>query len=738
MADWEKRFSNASRFWLSEDYYRPAVSSYSSGTTSNSYSSGGNAERVARMMQVHKACANFVKILTGRDDLKVRFSGDGQSYTNGKDVVISANTKEEDFDITVGLCLHEASHCVLTDFKVANDPNVRAQPDLFKILNWVEDRRIDAYVYKNAPGYRDYYEALYERYFRSPLVDKALKSKHFRTEDFKSYDCRITNIMNENTDLKALKHLQKISDLIDLPNIDRLKTTGEALQLSKKIYELIQSAIADQAKQDAAEAKQKAEADNKNKQDGDTQSDSNDGAPSDDSDSDSDSKDDKKSNSNDKGDNKKSDSGNSKDEDDDKDKPKSDSKSSPNGKNEGNDGEDSDDDSDSSSTGDDVTKEDTSTPGQTGKANDSLPELSDRQMDLVEKALAQQTKFIAGNVEKKNINQHDVNALKDLSNIAADVEFIKDAYGNPVPCYMYKLSDAVLTGNDPHGLFIHTQHTKGKSFPKEADMYKDSIQEGLSLGAVLGGKLKMHDENRELITSHREHGKIDKRLIASLGMGLERVFYDKHTDRHVPKCIYVTLDGSGSMSHVDSYSIPTGTSYDDYKKYSRFYKSQVAVVALIKACTMIQSIRIIVDYRYSSAGNAAVALRVFDSKTDKISKVINQFKYLRTMGGTPEGYAMTLPFKKGDIAKGSQNLKSYFINFSDGEPSFSGANDCTKKLVDDIRKQNTKVMSFFIGDAKEQPSHSFTHMYGKKDSHAINVSQLLPLAKSLNKMFMES
>jgi hypothetical protein len=107
------------------------------------------------------------------------------------------------------------------------------------------------------------------------------------------------------------------------------------------------------------------------------------------------------------------------------------------------------------------------------------------------------------------------------------------------------------------------------------------------------------------------------------------------------------------------------------------------------------------------------------------------------MGGTPEGFAMTLPFKKGDIAKGSQNLKSYFISFSDGEPSFAGSDACTKKLVNDIRKQGTKVMAYFIGD-RDEPSYSFTNMYGVKDSHAINVNQLLPLTKSLNKMFMES
>jgi hypothetical protein len=34
------------------------------------------------------------------------------------------------------------------------------------LLNWIEDRRIDFYIYSSAPGYRMYYEAMYDQIFQ--------------------------------------------------------------------------------------------------------------------------------------------------------------------------------------------------------------------------------------------------------------------------------------------------------------------------------------------------------------------------------------------------------------------------------------------------------------------------------------------------------------------------------------------------------------------------------------------
>ena len=97
---------------------------------------------------------------------------------------------------------------------------------------------------------------------------------------------------------------------------------------------------------------------------------------------------------------------------------------------------------------------------------------------------------------------------------------------------------------------------------------------------------------------------------------------------------------------------------------------------------------------------------------------------------------MSLPLKKGDIVKGSQNLKSYFISFSDGGASFTGGAEYTEKIIKQIKANNTKVMAYFIGNQTSNDYSTFKKMYGPKESKTIEVAQLLPLAKSLNEMFL--
>ena len=66
-----------------------------------------------------RAIGNFVQIVTGKN-IPVEFHGN-QSYTDGKKVTVSANVKDNNFDATVGLALHEGSHILLSDFNILKD-----------------------------------------------------------------------------------------------------------------------------------------------------------------------------------------------------------------------------------------------------------------------------------------------------------------------------------------------------------------------------------------------------------------------------------------------------------------------------------------------------------------------------------------------------------------------------------------------------------------------------------------
>ena len=221
------------------------------------------------LAHTQRAISNFVKILT-KKDVPVEFfeNNQGESMTNGKKIAISSTINMHNIDSVVGLALHEGAHCIYTDFKVLKKiANRLLEKNLMggrrwieALLNFIEDRRIDDLVYKNAPGYQDYYRSMYERYYYSKVVDQGLKGKEYREENWESYMFRIINMFNKNSDLTALKCLPTIYKTVDLKNISRLKNTHDSLELAILIYNLINMhfTLQPQTKHQAQENKKNA------------------------------------------------------------------------------------------------------------------------------------------------------------------------------------------------------------------------------------------------------------------------------------------------------------------------------------------------------------------------------------------------------------------------------------------------------------------------------------------------
>ena len=222
-----------------------------------------------KLAAAQRAIGNFVNIVTGKQ-IPVKFQSNDESWTDGKSVTIGSRIEDKNFDPAVGLALHEGSHIAFTNFNLLDgcyigssfhshiamrggDPDMdMREDDIMKVkdlFNWIEDRRIDYHVYTNAPGYRKYYEAMYAKYFDSKIVDKGLKSDEKTDEDWDSYMFRIINLTNPNRRLDVLEVLPKVWKLIDLKNINRLKSSEDALNVAIEVYKVVSKQIKDSALQ---------------------------------------------------------------------------------------------------------------------------------------------------------------------------------------------------------------------------------------------------------------------------------------------------------------------------------------------------------------------------------------------------------------------------------------------------------------------------------------------------------
>ena len=249
-----KKRNNYSSFWMDSDWDTRNTSIFDDDEEVNTKP---KTDLVA-LAGYRRAISNFVTIVTGESDIKVTFNSNDDSYTDGKTVVIGSKLDDKLFDPSVGLALHEGSHIKLSDFNFLKNLENNIPAEYFEralkkgyssryevmsqiknLLNYVEDRRIDNYGFSPSPGYKGYYHSMYDNYFYSKIVDKALTSTEYTDENMESYMFRIINLTNKNTNLNALNGLRKIWKELDIKNISYLNTTEEAFEVALKMYGVI-------------------------------------------------------------------------------------------------------------------------------------------------------------------------------------------------------------------------------------------------------------------------------------------------------------------------------------------------------------------------------------------------------------------------------------------------------------------------------------------------------------------
>ena len=694
-----------------------------------------------------RAIANFVRITTGKE-IPVRFNTKDSSYTDGKSIVLSAKMDEKLFDCNVGLALHEGSHILLTDFKwttcVLENREYEFNEKLRKVfedagytnlyysayttqflaifkdlLNVIEDRRIDFHVYNNAPGYRGYYLAMYSNYFNSAAIDTALRYNLKNEETYEHYLFHLINIMNPNRNLKALKKLQMLWNVIDLHNIGRLTSTQDAANVALQIMEILADEIIASIeptynKQPDKLLSGKGDTIDGNNTDGSTKS----GDESDDADSDSDDS-----------------------------------------------NEDADNDGAETDGSDD-------NPLDRVDSEPSALDMTPAEKKLVEKSLEKamqaQKDFLAGKTTKSTVSRKEITQLDALASsnvemhdvnvngkrLAVQLNLLPEAaigsskdYSKVKCIYINKISEAsreafphCFTGNSSHKDKVFAQIAAGTTLSRTRTTIERNyihIQKGLRLGAMLGKKLKVRNEERSLASTRLRDGRIDKRLIAEIGYGAEAVFSKLITKTVNPVHIHCSIDASGSMM------------------WNKWDSAITAATAIAKACSMISGVTMMISFRTTTyIGTECVPVVVvgYDSTKNNIASLYNTLIYMTPSGSTPEGLCFEALHKtlKSNLKNNAEGL---FINISDGQPGFSTntsktqlryggeyALEHTKRQVNDIRNLGYNVLSYFVSENKNHHSsidvRSFTTMYGKS-AQFVDPTDLLQLTKTINGKLLE-
>jgi len=656
-----------------------------------------------------RAISNFVNIVTN-ESIKVQFKERGDSYTDGKSVVIGSRiTEPKDFDVAVGLALHEGSHIKLSDFQLLSEiynlvpthvkdgaikKGVNNPIEIIKNLwNYVEDRRIDNFVFKSAPGYRDYYRKMYDKYFNDKLIDKALLSDEYTDETIDSYMFRIINLHNKNTQLSSLKGLREIYRLVGLNKISRLTNSKEAFNVALAMFNIILGNL-------------NQPTDDENQQD---QNGNGDGSSSDEQGSDD-------------GNGGSSEGGMSDEDFNDLLKELGESPI----------GGDSDD-TPTGGSGMNISNLPDNMEGKPSEDNSpstNSVQLSDKQKELLKKKIEKQKKFMDGDIQKTSLNKTDsqnLNAIEESGSEMKEVgkEVNQGYYGNQsVQCIVVKKMTKSLFESD---LFPMTSRNYWDGDTVMRMDYEEEVQKGIKLGTMLGKKLQVRGEDRTTVFNRQKVGRIDKRMISSLGFGNENVFQFTEIDSYKKANLHISIDASSSMNG------------DKWKN------TLINVVAMCKAVDMIPNLQVQVTFRCTQ-GEKPYIVMAYDSITEKFSKVKQMFGGLRANGTTPEGLCFEAIMKS--FIPINNDMDSYFLNLSDGQPYFGGrgfyysgddAERHTAKMMKMIESMGIKTLSYFIGEKYDYGSYmerSFKTMYGK-GAKFVDVTNVNQITKTMNQLFLQ-
>ena len=86
---------------------------------------------------------------------------------------------------------------------------------------------------------------MYNKYFYSKVVDKALLTDEHTDEVMESYMFRIINLTNKNTRLDALNGLRDIWKVLDIKNISKVNSTEAAFNVALNMFDVILNNLSD-------------------------------------------------------------------------------------------------------------------------------------------------------------------------------------------------------------------------------------------------------------------------------------------------------------------------------------------------------------------------------------------------------------------------------------------------------------------------------------------------------------
>jgi Mg-chelatase subunit ChlD len=564
---------------------------------------------------------------------------------------------------------------------------VRMFNNIRDIMNILEDRRIDQYVYQRAQGYRPYYDALYNKYFFTKDIGKGLRyNEDMRKITVENYINRILFAFHPDSDLDAMPGLRDMVAQMDLLNISRLAPENDPVapnpqgvllpawctsarfndmpilwQEANKLYALIlqyASVVVNTPPQLNV-----------------------DDAPS--------------------------------------------SNTSDDNNSQGVAGSGNEDETENDSPEDNAGEEENMSPTPVPA------EVPQKKSDIISNEKLQRVidnakNVLRGTVKKKAISKKDNTSISAMEESSGTVEMVNvEGAGSTRVLVTRKLTQSLFAEE----WFIFGTGVGGW-VPPETER---ALVAGRRMGAILQNRLQVRNDPVVTKQTRLSDGNIDRRMLAQLGMDLTNVFSRTRVDTFKPAMLHLTLDASGSMGGKPWYNaltVATALAYVGTKV------RDIDVVITIRGGNDVALVSVVFDSRRDSFATFTKYMKhirpnggtpeglCFEATKNIIleSKNTHDVYFINFSDGEP-----------GFSFKTNNNKWSYYS----GHPALKH----TRKIVQELRDAGVTVLSYFITDADNRYGSStrsmenFRYMYGQ-DAVSVDVTNVTQVLSTMNKKLL--
>jgi hypothetical protein len=670
-------------------------------------------DRIVKLATIRRAVANFVRILTNDSSIEVKFSSGQSSFTDGKTVVISADHDANNFDPMVGLALHEGSHCLLTDFAflrsinsaertfyAAIHPELRKMVKLHQVtpadydklyenteilrtlrrhiqnlMNIIEDRRIDSYVYRVAPGYRPYYDAMYTKYFLNSDIEKNLQfNPDWRKPTIDNYVNWLLHIFSPRFDSNALPGLEKMFNMIDLKNIrrfDEKPMEGDWIVTDTHItYPFMDSTLAAYKYEQfpllwrvANELmieilkRTKFHADKEDKTNGGSE------------------------------------------------------------------------DTDGMSIETTLDENDIKEMEGEGLPNYDLPQKRFN-AKRAESALEKMKNVQNQKNKRKKIKKNEETQIQSMESANAQMTEIADPVYGKIPCLVTRKLTKQIMRSEWFPFANKWLREKDAINPNTNCSYRGFLA-GIRMGQILAHKLQVRNEPQITHFTRQDHGKIDRRILSQLGMDIENVFKRTTVDSYNPALLFLSVDASGSMwggkwERVMTVMTALAFAADKIRNLDVIISLRgnlgtgIPTVAIVYDSRTDRFVKATTLFPYLAAMGSTPEGLCYPSTMELMQECVK----------THTVYFVN--FSDGEPGCSFKHNGKY-IDY--GGPT---AHKQTKDMVRQMRDIGIRVMSYFISEyasSNTYTKNAFRGMYGQ-DAEFVDVRSVVSVLKTLNKLLL--